>query len=62
MEKLKTIAKIAFTIYLFLLVFTPLIWIWCGFIIFAKVAGSYLFVIVAIAIIYMIIKWAGKED
>jgi hypothetical protein len=48
-------------VFLFLLPFTPIIWIWLNFSIFAKVAGTFGVIIIGCIIANTIIGWGEKE-
>jgi hypothetical protein len=48
-------------LFLFLLPFTPIIWIWFNFSIFAKVAGTFGVIIIGCIIANTIIGWGEKE-
>jgi hypothetical protein len=61
MEKIKGKIALFGLVFLFLLPFTPIIWIWFNFSIFAKVAGTFAVIITGCVAANTIIGWGEKK-
>ena len=61
MEKIQSKISLIATLLLFVMPFTPIIWIWLTFTLFAKIAGTIGVIIIALGIIRWLIEWGSKE-